>query len=638
MGAARIALHILVVVALAGSSAATTYIPPRAEELVDTADAVVLATVSHVESVATHDGAQIATDITLRVHEAYKGAAAGQEIVIREVGGMVGTERQWLYGAPEYSVGETVLVYVRKAPDGTLRTHHMSFGKRSAEIARDGRVWLRDGGRDRQGRELLSRFVETLPKGIDRAARVRSSAPRLEGVAQAQTAFRLMDPPSRWFFSPVAVWGDVAGDRSLGFETSRRALSSASYAWNGVPGSSLALQYSGEQQAKGHDCAPGRIQVSFNDPLEQVQDPVGCSSGALAVGGFCASGSVGSDGYQRITAAFVIVNDGWDGCWFWNESNTAEVLTHELGHAIGLAHSWDAHLGATSDPFVMDATMFWTAHFDGRGAALKDYDRGAVAYAYDDDAPVPTPRPTATPRPTQTPKPTPKPTPAHTPRPQVTATPQPQPTFVPTPRVTATPRPTPSPTPRSTAVPTPAGSDVDGDGISDARDNCPETPNRNQVDRDGDGHGDRCDSCPQVPDSGNAEACTLLTARARLSLGGGATQLSLEALLPLDVDTRSVDRGRIVLEGAAGRFVVGLDSSVLQSNPAGTYAQMQRGGVTVSIRRSTKGSVVGLRASGDELSRLVGDDIAVRVQVGDHSAATQMRCQTSSRGLICQSR
>jgi hypothetical protein len=638
-------VHILVVAMLAGSSAATTYIPPASRELLDTADAVVLATVSHLESVATYDGSQIATEITLRVHEAYKGAKAGEELVLREIGGTVGSERQWLYGAPEYALGETVLVYVRKAPDGTLRTHHMSFGKRSAEIARDGRVWLRDGGEDRQDSELLSRFVETLPKGIDRAAGVRATAPRLEGIAQAQNSFRMMDPPSRWFGMPM-VWGDLDGDRGLGADSSRRAVTSAVNAWNSVPGSSLELEYAGDQQGPGHDCAPGRIQVSFNDPLEQVADPVGCSSGALAVGGFCASGgTVGGSGYQRITAGFVIVNDGWDGCWFWNESNISEVLTHEVGHAIGLAHSWDAHLGDTADPFLIDATMFWTAHFDGRGGSVKDYDRGAAAYVYEaDTGPAPTPTPKPTPKLTATPKPTPKPTaipePTQTPKPQVTATPSPRPTIAPTPRATATPRPTPSPTPRKTAAPapTPKADDLDGDGVIDGRDNCPETANRSQADEDGDGRGDRCDSCVHVPDSGNGGACTLLTARARLSLGGGASQLSLEALLPLDVDTRAVGRSRIVLEGAAGRFVVGLAPNELASNPAGTYAQMQRGGVTISIRRSTKGSVLGLRASGGEVSRLMGGDIVVRVKVGDHSAATQMQCQTSSRGVICQSR
>lgn len=51
------------------------------------------------------------------------------------------------------------------------------------------------------------------------------------------------------------------------------------------------------------------------------------------------------------------------------------------------------------------------------------------------------------------------------------------------------------------AVPdTPDGppGDVDGDGVSDASDNCPTTPNPLQENEDGDDRGDACDLCPHL--------------------------------------------------------------------------------------------------------------------------------------------
>jgi len=57
--------------------------------------------------------------------------------------------------------------------------------------------------------------------------------------------------------------------------------------------------------------------------------------------------------------------------------------------------------------------------------------------------------------------------------------------------------------------------DADGDGVSDASDNCPFVANRDQADSDGDGVGDACDNCVNTPNpdqsdingNGQGDAC-----------------------------------------------------------------------------------------------------------------------------------
>jgi hypothetical protein len=78
--------------------------------------------------------------------------------------------------------------------------------------------------------------------------------------------------------------------------------------------------------------------------------------------------------------------DGWTGCAFWTQCNIAEVATHELGHALGLAHTPDT-----------DATMFATIHGDGRCADVRTDDVNGVGFLYPTSIPptitTPTPLP-----------------------------------------------------------------------------------------------------------------------------------------------------------------------------------------------------------------------------------------------------
>jgi hypothetical protein len=83
----------------------------------------------------------------------------------------------------------------------------------------------------------------------------------------------------------------------------------------------------------------------------------------------------------------------------------------------------------------------------------------------------------------------------------------------------------------------PAEPDGDGDGVPDARDNCPSVANPDQRDTDGDGVGDACDPCP-------ADATCLPVATPRWSGGGngGPADAFLTYVVP-DTATTAVHAG-----------------------------------------------------------------------------------------------
>jgi CARDB/Matrixin len=197
------------------------------------------------------------------------------------------------------------------------------------------------------------------------------------GTSEAQGFFTFLGTPSRWFEpdtgGAVIMLRNADGEPrapSLGFDQ----VGAAFAAWSSVSGSSFHYQDGGTTASFGHR-RDGLSTVSFGDPVGQMDDPVNCG-GVLAMGGYFSTSSqqrtVNGQTFNRIVEGDVVVNRGWDGCGFYERfANLAEVVTHELGHVLGLGHSSDA-----------DATMAARAHFDGRGAALRADDMAGLRFLY----------------------------------------------------------------------------------------------------------------------------------------------------------------------------------------------------------------------------------------------------------------
>jgi hypothetical protein len=384
-----------VLIVLPAGASATTFVAMSDAQLTEASDVIVTGTVTRIRSVLTSTK-QVETYITVAVGDVLLGRVADNEITIREPGGEVGALRQWVFGAPEFSVGEDVLLYLQRRPDGTLATTSLGLGKyqvTSGDIAvahrtLDGAVI---GGTPHEVRSL-----EDMKAAIRRHAATVSSL-TAQFVASPPAAYDDTLPHSNtdaFTYLGQARWNEAdtgdtvrylvntGGDPALGQQGTIDTLAAAMGAWNDVPTAAIRLAVGGTTPAAPFAC-DGSNQIVFNDPFGEVSDSTGCG-GVLAVGGYCSTSlggeTVNGVAFRRITEGNITFNDGFTSCGFWTSTNIAEIATHEIGHTLGIGHSSQA--AGESNPVLADATMYFRAHFDGRGAAVRSDDVDAVSSIY----------------------------------------------------------------------------------------------------------------------------------------------------------------------------------------------------------------------------------------------------------------
>jgi hypothetical protein len=131
--------------ALGVSARASVFFPVDFDTLARRADLIVRGTVQSSSSALTPDGKQVHTVTRIAVGRTLKGSAP-VVVEVRTPGGSVGDFSQKISGAPEFTPGEEVIVFLRRHGDsGRYGVDSFSLGKFNLSID--------------QGRRLVTQHV-----------------------------------------------------------------------------------------------------------------------------------------------------------------------------------------------------------------------------------------------------------------------------------------------------------------------------------------------------------------------------------------------------------------------------------------------------------------------------------------------
>lgn len=327
----------------------------------------------------------IYTRTSLRVDEALKGKFP-TIVAVEHRGGQVGKEEEFFGLSPKLIANENYLLFAKRNSQGKLEcTQGHASAVRLIATTDPATIEYESPGQDilDETRAIVAaNTFDPVTDVTDQAGEAIILTSLTTGMLGGVNS-RFLQPDRG---EPIPVLIDAASlPAGMTLAQATNAVIQALNAWAAVTSLKFKIESIGSfgQGADTITTPDEKLRIQLHDSYGRIN-----SANVLGIGGRNASsnpspagwdigGNVAGNEFRKSTYGYVVLEAG--NASLQNPATFAEVLCHEIGHALNMAHSSEVF---TADPVLFNAIMYYQAHADNRGATLGAYDPPIIRQCY----------------------------------------------------------------------------------------------------------------------------------------------------------------------------------------------------------------------------------------------------------------
>lgn len=326
----------------------------------------------------------IYTKASLRVTETFKGTLPEVVLVVHR-GGQVGSAGEVCGLSPQLAPGGEYLMFVKRESTGRLRgTQGAASAIRlnpanSNDNATAGAQALLE-----EVRALTAETPNTGSDVTDQVGHATITKDATTGMLGGANSRFLQ--PDRGEPIPVLIDADSL-PAGITLAQATNAVLQALTAWSNVTSLKFKLEgIGGFGQAASTitNLADERIRIQLHDNYNAITTTGTLGNGGRGYqsnpspAGWELGGNVAGNEFRKSVYGYVVLESTNQA--MQNLSTFTEVICHELGHVLNMAHS--SENPSESNATLKQAIMYYQAHADGRGATLGAYDPPIIQQCY----------------------------------------------------------------------------------------------------------------------------------------------------------------------------------------------------------------------------------------------------------------